>query len=295
MAYSSFQCTYIWRFRLLNFGAYSCLAFGLWKFAAYSYLAVLVTQVCSLNSFGSLGYSSFQLTQVWQFGLLKFAAYLHLAVWATQVCSLLGFGSLAYSSLQLTLFWQFGLLKFAAYSGLAVWLIQVCSLLTFGSLGYLSLQLTRVCSLAYSSLQLTFIWQFRLRKFAASQDLQLRLLKFAAFFHLVVWVAQKISTLWFWSSNIPVYSLLSILKRLSVIEIPMKGHSQSTYISNMLFLTHLSMKCSRWVIVIGHCPSSRMCDVSSIMLRQQFALKAYSSYTHGPIDSKLGRKHRGDL
>ena len=28
---------------------------------------------------------------------------------------------------------------------------------------------------------------------------------------------------------------------------------------------------------------------------QQFAFKAYSSYTPGPIDSRLGRKHRGDL
>ena len=34
---------------------------------------------------------------------------------------------------------------------------------------------------------------------------------------------------------------------------------------------------------------------SSVVRCQQFALKAYSSYTPGPIDSKLGRKHRRDL
>ena len=32
-----------------------------------------------------------------------------------------------------------------------------------------------------------------------------------------------------------------------------------------------------------------------IVRHQQFALKAYSSYTPGPLDSKLGRKHRVDL
>ena len=32
----------------------------------------------------------------------------------------------------------------------------------------------------------------------------------------------------------------------------------------------------------------------SVVWHQQFALKAYS-YTPGPIDSKLGRKHRDDL
>ena len=35
--------------------------------------------------------------------------------------------------------------------------------------------------------------------------------------------------------------------------------------------------------------------VSSIVQRQQFALKAYSSYTHGPIYLKLDRMHQGDL
>ena len=34
---------------------------------------------------------------------------------------------------------------------------------------------------------------------------------------------------------------------------------------------------------------------SSVVRRQQFALKAYSFYTPGLIDSKLGRKHWGDL
>ena len=40
------------------------------------------------------------------------------------------------------------------------------------------------------------------------------------------------------------------------------------------------------------------CDQSmSVVLRAAptIALKAYSSYTPGPLDSKLGRKHRGDL
>ena len=34
----------------------------------------------------------------------------------------------------------------------------------------------------------------------------------------------------------------------------------------------------------------------SIMRPKHFALQSYSSYTPGPIiDSKLGRKHQGDL
>ena len=32
---------------------------------------------------------------------------------------------------------------------------------------------------------------------------------------------------------------------------------------------------------------------SSVVLREKFALKAYSSYTPRPIGSKLGSKHRG--
>ena len=38
------------------------------------------------------------------------------------------------------------------------------------------------------------------------------------------------------------------------------------------------------------------CDRSMLVMQgQQFALKAYSSYTPGTVVSKLGRKHRGDL
>ena len=51
---------------------------------------------------------------------------------------------------------------------------------------------------------------------------------------------------------------------------------------------HLITKCSRSAIVIDQCPSS-------VVRRQQFALKAYSNYTHGQIDSKRGKKLRGDL
>ena len=38
-----------------------------------------------------------------------------------------------------------------------------------------------------------------------------------------------------------------------------------------------------------------ICPASSLVQHQQFALKAYSSYTPGPVDSKLGKKHRDDL
>ena len=114
-----------------------------------------------LVMFGSLGYSSLQLTPVWQFGLIKFAAYLHLEVWVTQVCSLLMFGSLAYSSLQLTFIWQFRLCKFQIAQD---WLNQV------GSWGY-------------SSLQLSFIWLFGLLKKAVHFDFEALLFKSTACFH----------------------------------------------------------------------------------------------------------------
>ena len=44
----------------------------------------------------------------------------------------------------------------------------------------------------------------------------------------------------------------------------------------------------RHTIMIGHCPSY-------VMQCQQLALIAYSSYTPGPVDLKLGKKHWGDL
>ena len=50
-------------------------------------------------------------------------------------------------------------------------------------------------------------------------------------------------------------------------------------------------------IVIGQCPSSVVRRASSVDRRAAsiIALKAFSSYTPGPTDSKLGRKYRGDL
>ena len=47
-------------------------------------------------------------------------------------------------------------------------------------------------------------------------------------------------------------------------------------------------KCLKWAIVIGQWPSS-------VVRRQQFALKAFSVYNPGSIYSKLGRKHWSDL
>ena len=46
------------------------------------------------------------------------------------------------------------------------------------------------------------------------------------------------------------------------------------------------------VLMVSYCGQSM-----SVMRRpaSTIALKAYSSYTPGPIDSILGRKHRGDL
>ena len=64
---------------------------------------------------------------------------------------------------------------------------------------------------------------------------------------------------------------------------------RSMYIDSCKFLAHLSMKCSWWAIVVSQCPSSMRHVVLTI------ALKAYSSYTPGPVDSILGRKHQGDL
>ena len=47
--------------------------------------------------------------------------------------------------------------------------------------------------------------------------------------------------------------------------------------------------------MIGQCLSFVIPHVFSILQCQQFALKAYSTYTPGPFDLKLGRKHRDDL
>ena len=64
-----------------------------------------------------------------------------------------------------------------------------------------------------------------------------------------------------------------------------------------VFLAHLSMKCSWWAIVVSQCPSCVVRCVSFVVRHaaSTLALKAYSFYTPGPIDSILGRKHWGDL
>ena len=46
------------------------------------------------------------------------------------------------------------------------------------------------------------------------------------------------------------------------------------------------------VLKVSYCGQS-MCVVQRVA--STIALKAYFSYTPGPIDSKLGRKHWGDL
>ena len=51
-------------------------------------------------------------------------------------------------------------------------------------------------------------------------------------------------------------------------------------------VARLSTKCSRWAIVVSQCLP---CVVHRATSTIDF--KAYSSYTPGPIDSKLGRKH----
>ena len=51
--------------------------------------------------------------------------------------------------------------------------------------------------------------------------------------------------------------------------------------------------CDRSVTIV-HCPTSVFC-LLCIIRHQQFALKAYFSYTPRPTDSKLGRKHLSDL
>ena len=47
-----------------------------------------------------------------------------------------------------------------------------------------------------------------------------------------------------------------------------------------------------WAIVVSQSVVHRPL---SVVRRQQFDLKAFSSYTPGKIDSKLGRMYRGDV
>ena len=69
----------------------------------------------------------------------------------------------------------------------------------------------------------------------------------------------------------------------------------SIYIFFCCLFAHLSMKCSWWTIVVSQCPSCVVRRPSWVVCRvaSTIALKAYSSYTPGPIDSILGRKHQG--
>ena len=59
--------------------------------------------------------------------------------------------------------------------------------------------------------------------------------------------------------------------------------NQHPHINHSLYLSilaHLSKKCSRWAIVIGQC-------LWCVMQHQQFALKAFSSYTPGSLTPNL--------
>ena len=51
------------------------------------------------------------------------------------------------------------------------------------------------------------------------------------------------------------------------------------------------------VLKVSYCDQSMSVvhHALCVVRHQQFDLKAYFSYTPGPIDWKLGRKHRGDL
>ena len=51
------------------------------------------------------------------------------------------------------------------------------------------------------------------------------------------------------------------------------------------------------VLKVSYCDRSMSVipRASSVIRRQQFALKAYSSYTPGPTDLELGMNHWGDM
>ena len=52
------------------------------------------------------------------------------------------------------------------------------------------------------------------------------------------------------------------------------------------------------VLMVSYCGPSCVVSRASLVVHHaasSIALKAYSSYTPGPIDSILGRKHQGDL
>ena len=63
-----------------------------------------------------------------------------------------------------------------------------------------------------------------------------------------------------------------------------KGYHTVSLVFVSVFISSLS------TLKVSYCDRSM-----SAVRRQQLALKAYSSYTPGPIDLKLCRKHLGDL
>ena len=60
-------------------------------------------------------------------------------------------------------------------------------------------------------------------------------------------------------------------------------------------LAHLSIKCSRRAIVISQSLSSVVHCASTVMRVNNSHLMSTPLIPHRPIDSKLGRKHLGDL
>ena len=78
-----------------------------------------------------------------------------------------------------------------------------------------------------------------------------------------------------------VLRLKALLPRCSkLLPISQEGEVTSPFISSL----------EHEVLMVSYCGQSM-----SVVRRQQLVLKAYSSYTPGPIDLILGRKHRGDL
>ena len=60
-------------------------------------------------------------------------------------------------------------------------------------------------------------------------------------------------------------------------------------------LDKMSVKFETGLCEINKIRSLGKIIASCVVRRQQLALKAYFSYTPGPVDWKLGRKHWGDL
>ena len=71
------------------------------------------------------------------------------------------------------------------------------------------------------------------------------------------------------------------------VKVPNKDVTDDILKFFVLFLAHLSTKCSGSAVVISQCLSSVFHLVASVI-----ALKAYS-YIPGPMDSKLGKEASG--